>query len=107
MFTETISFILEFIKDAGSYNGDVPQCEKLFHTTYFAGNILFLLVARTKTGWYSNTVIRCYRNLFSLSFVIDLCNFVRCDTGLLVILEYFLEVLLIEYYSLHSELSYV
>ena len=46
---------------------------------------LFLLLAgRAKTGWNSNTVIRCCRNRSSFSFVMDIYNFVRLDTGVLV-----------------------
>ena len=31
------------------------------------------LAGRAKTGWHSNTVIRWYRNLLSLSFVMVIC----------------------------------
>ena len=57
----------------------------------------------------------------SFSFVMDICNSVRLDTGVLVISEYFSDVLwhwrfvkvtsgsfeMIKYYSLPLELSYV
>ena len=50
----------------------------------------FLLLARrAKTDWHSNIVIRCWRNLFSLSFVMDICNFVRLDMGILVSFDHF------------------
>ena len=48
-----------------------------------------LLAGRAKIGWHSDTVICCYGNLLSISYVIDICNFVRLDTGVLVIFEYF------------------
>ena len=51
---------------------------------------LFLLLAGgAKTGWHSDNVIRCCRNLKRLSFVMDICNLVRLDTGVLVILNIF------------------
>ena len=40
-----------------------------------------------------NAVIGCYRNVLSFSFVMGICNFVRLDMCVLVIFEYFLEVL--------------
>ena len=90
--------------------------KKLFHTSYFAGDCFLLLAGRARTGWHSNTVICCYRNS-SISYVIDICNYVRLDTGALVIFEYFwgpvvLEIFRkllsnylkkIKYYSLPSE----
>ena len=59
------------------------------HTSYFAADCFLLLAGRAKTGWHSNTVICCYRNLLSISYVIDICNFVRLDTGVLAIFVYF------------------
>ena len=52
---------------------------------------LFLLLdGRAETGWHSDThVIRCFRNLLSLSFTMGICNFVRLDTGVSVILNIF------------------
>ena len=60
--------------------------KKLFHKTYLAGNFFFCQAGRAKTGWHSDTVIRCYRNL---SFVMDICNFVRLGTGLIIDFDYF------------------
>ena len=53
--------------------------EKLSYTTYFAGNFFLFLAGRAKIGWHFNMpiVIRCHSNLLSLSFVMDICNFVR------------------------------
>ena len=67
--------------------------EKLFDITYFSGNFFRLLAGRAKPGWHSNTVIRCYENLLSLSFVMNICYFGRLETVILMIFEYFLEVL--------------
>ena len=53
--------------------------ERTQHT--LPGALLLLLAGRTRTGWHSNAVIRCYRNFLSLCFVMDICNFVRFDTG--------------------------
>ena len=59
------------IEISGTYDGAVPQ-KKLFHTSYFAGDCFLFLAGRAKTGWHSNTVICCYRNLLSISYVIDI-----------------------------------
>ena len=71
---------------------------KLFLRRPFPHNMLCceifrLLARRARADWYSNIVIRSYRILLSHSFVMDICKFVRLDTGLLVIFEYCLEVL--------------
>ena len=81
------------IEISGAYDGAAPQkscsSEKLFLASYFAGDYFLMLAGRAKTGWHSNTVICCYRNLLSISYVIDICNFVRLESGVLVIFEYF------------------
>ena len=71
------------------------SCIHILHTTkhILLGTIFLLQNRKAETGWHSNTVIHCYRNLFSLSFVTDICNIVKLDTDLLVIFEYFFEVL--------------
>ena len=71
---------------------------------------MLLLTGKAKTGWHSNSVIRCYRNLLSISFARDICNVWRFDTGVLVIFEYlfggamalefFNRGKLVQYYSL-------
>ena len=75
----------------GAYNGSVPK--KICPTQHTLLSFFLLPAGRAKTGWHSNTVIRCYRTLLSLSFVMDICNLVRFDTGVLAISEYFLDVL--------------
>ena len=65
---------------SGTYNGAVPQKSCSTQHT-IAGTFFLLLTGRAKTGWHSNTVNRCYKNLLSPSFALDICNFVRLDTG--------------------------
>ena len=86
------------IEISRAYDGAVPQksCSThhtLLGTVFFcwleAGDCFLLLAGRAKTGWHSNTVICCYRNLLSISYIVDICNFVRLDMGVLVIFEYF------------------
>ena len=104
-----------------AHNEVVPQKSCSTQHTLL-GTIFLLLSRRAVTGRHSSTVIHCYRNLFSLSYILDICNIVKLDTDVLVIFEYFfgsymsLEIFqkllsnrlkLMKYYSLPSELSYV
>ena len=64
----------------GAYSGGVRRS-----TPYW--EFFLLLAARAKTGWHSNTVIRCHESLFSC--VMDIYNFVGLDTGCISDSEYF------------------
>ena len=46
--------------------------EKVVPHNILSWELFLLLAGRAKTGCRSNTVIRCYRNLLSLSFVTDI-----------------------------------
>ena len=55
--------------------------ENLIRTTYFAEEKLLscLVTGKAKTGWFSDIVTYCYRNLSSHLFM-EICNFVRVIT---------------------------
>ena len=91
------SIILQFstscsLHTPGAYNGAVPIKKAVPHII-ICWELFLLLAGRAKTDWHSDTVIRHCGTLLSVSFVMDICKFVRLDTGVLVISEYFLDVL--------------
>ena len=77
------------IEISGAYDRAVCQKSCSTHHTLL-GTVFFCWLEQLKlAGMHFNTVICCYRNLISISCVFDICNFVRLDTGVLVIFEYF------------------
>ena len=73
------------IEISGAYDGAVPHKRCSTHHTLL-GTAFFCWLEELKLA---RILICCCRNLLSISYVIDICNFVRLDTGVLVIFEYF------------------
>ena len=65
------------IEISGAYDGVVPQKSCSTHHS-FLGNVFFCWLEELKLAGIL-ILICCYRNLLSVSYVIDICNFVRLE----------------------------